>query len=217
MHTPFDLHEECPSFLFFSQKEAIARLKNVIQTNGLGILSGEIGSGKSTIIRILASSLNPSEYEVVYLCSAGLVPKELYSGLLIALGEEPSFALPKIKAQWRAILDNLILDGKKLVIFIDESHELPSTSLLEMRFLLNHKMDSNSPFSIILSGQPRFRTELRLKAYEAISQRVKIQYHLTGMNKDETKEYILNSQAKYHIHMKLFFETNYTIDNILFR
>lgn len=204
INSPFDSHVELPDYLNLSQKEGLARMINITENNGLGVLSGEVGSGKSTILRILTASLPATKFNVIYLCSAGLVPKELYSGILRAIGEEPSFSLARIKQQWRTLLENQLLDGRKLVILIDEAHELPSNTLLELRFLMNYKMDLNPPFSIILSGQPRLRTELRLKAYEAIAQRVKMQYHVCGMTLDETLKYIDSRMKTAKIEKPLF-------------
>lgn len=134
---PFSKSLEQPECLSQMQKEALARMKNVVERRGLGVLSGEVGSGKSTLFRMLAASLPNTQYHVIYLCSAGLAPKELYAGILRALGEEPGFSLGKIKQQWRTLLETQLTEsGRQLVVMIDEAHELPANTLLELRFLL---------------------------------------------------------------------------------
>lgn len=62
--------------------------------------------------------------------------------------------------------------------------------LLELRFVMSHQMDARSLFPVILAGQPELRRTLRLKKYEAIAQRISMQYHLQGMSREETGSYI---------------------------
>lgn len=73
-----------------------------------------------------------------------------------------------------------------MVVVNDEAHEMSESMLLELRFVMSHQMDARSLFSVLLSGQPELRKKLRLKKYEAISQRIGIQYHLSGMSREET-------------------------------
>jgi type II secretory pathway predicted ATPase ExeA len=209
---PFDEPVEQPEYLSQMQKEALARMKNIVERRGLGVLSGDIGSGKSTLFRMLAASLPNTQYHVIYLCSAGLLPKELYTGILRELGEQPGFSLGKVKQQWRTLLDTQLADGgRQLVIMIDEAHELPANTLLELRFLMNHKMDFEPPFSLILAGQGRLRTDLRLKAFEAIAQRVKMQYHLSGMTLDEVNKYVETRMKKAGLERPIFAESALTL------
>lgn len=83
---------------------------------------------------------------------------------------------------------------RRLVVVIDEAHEMSEAMLLELHFVMSHQMDSRSLFPVILVGQPELRKKLRLKKYEAISQRVGMQYHLQGMSKEETAGYV-----RYHM------------------
>jgi len=205
--TPFDVFQSVPTQLTNSQEEALARMSNIIEISGLGVLSGEIGSGKSTVLRALSSSLPSTKFSVIYICVANLVPRTLYSQLVEGLGEQPKFGLQRMKQQWQSLLENELMDGKKVVLLIDEAHDMPGHTLLELRFLLNHKMDAAPCFSLILSGQPHLRSSLRLKALEAISQRVKMQYHVTGMTLDETAEYIRKKLADASVQQPLFGES----------
>jgi len=204
---PFDTYSEVPKQLTQSQQESFARMSTIIESSGLGVLTGEIGSGKSTILRALTAGLSSAKYTVIYICYANLIPRMLYSKLIEGLGDQPLFGLPKMKQQWQSLLENVLMDGKKLILLIDEAHELPANTLLEMRFLLNHKMDLMPCFSLILAGQPRLRTDLRLKAFEAISQRIKMQYHITGMSLDETALYIKTKLSEASIQQPLFAES----------
>ena len=82
------------------------------------------------------------------------------------------------------------------LIVIDEAHLLSPAMLEEIRFLTNFHMDSASPMALCLVGQPERRNKLRLRAFEAISQRVTLRFHLGGLPEAETRAYIGNAGAE---------------------
>jgi len=82
------------------------------------------------------------------------------------------------------------------LIVIDEAHLLSPAMLEEIRFLTNFHMDSTSPMALCLVGQPERRNKLRLRAFEAISQRVTLRFHLGGLPEAETRAYIGNAGAE---------------------
>lgn len=107
------------------------------------------------------------------------------------LGEVPPFSLVKAKRLWEETIASWQAQKDKvLVVIIDEAQDLSEKMLLELRFTLNHQMDSVALFPLLLVGQPELRKILRLKKYEAISQRIQLQYHLGGLTKEETLAYI---------------------------
>ncbi|MBD2846692.1 ABC transporter [Paenibacillus sp. IB182496] len=115
---------------FQGHREAYARMLLAVENRLLGVLTGEVGSGKSALLRRLFRSLDPMR------------------------------------------------------------NEMSEAMLLELRFVMSHQMDARSLFPVLLAGQPELRKRLRLKKYEAISQRIGIQYHLGGMSREETAAYI---------------------------
>lgn len=178
-------------YAFSGHKEASARLDLMIKHRTLGVLTGEVGGGKSTLIRRLFASLDPMTYLPIYLCYANLKPREFYAGLLESVGVEPVYTVSKARKIWQEVVRGRSAPGEKtLVVVIDEGHEMSEAMLLELRFALNYNMDSASLFPLILVGQPELRKLLRLKKYEATLQRVGMQYHLGGMNKEETSAYV---------------------------
>jgi len=207
---PFDTAIELPEYLSASQTEAISRMKYAISHNGLGVLTGEIGSGKSTVLRRLCTAAEAENTRFVYICRTSIAPKELYLELLNAYSLNAGALLAKIKGCWESHLENLLLDKEKLIVVIDEAHELPPATLLELRFLMNYRMDLEAPFPIILAGQPRLRTELRKQAYEAISQRVMMQYHIGMMTAEDTAGYIGSRMDALKLTSPLFSESAIT-------
>jgi type II secretory pathway predicted ATPase ExeA len=176
---------------FSGHREACARLELIMEHRALGVLTGEVGGGKSTVIRRLFASLDTMTYLPVYLCSAKLKPRDFYAGLLDALGVEAVYAVSKARKLWQELMSNRSIQGERtLIVVIDEAQDMSDEMFLELRFALNHNIDSSSLFPLILVGQPELRKLLRLKKYEATLQRVGMQYHLGGMSKEETSSYI---------------------------
>lgn len=207
--TPFGCSlDEASIFQSSGHQEALARLQLVVKNRSLGVLTGEVGSGKSTLTRHLTHKLDPMNYQPIYLSIAGLKPRDFYGEMLYLLGETSPFSLVKAKRFWTEVLDARHRQGEKtLVLIIDEAHDLSQAMILELRLVMNHHMDSVSLFSLILVGQPELRKLLRLKKYEAIAQRVQMQYHLSGLTKDETVSYIKHQMKACGADKPLFSES----------
>ena len=180
--------------MFYESKahaEALARLHLMLQSGTLGVLTGEVGAGKSTLIRHLAASLDPLRFQMVYLAQAGMRPKDFYGDMLRHMGEESPYFTEKAKELFhRTLLNRAQQQERSLVVFIDEAQDVSPALLLEMRFALNQHMDATSLFSLILVGQPELRRILKANRYEALTQRVKLQFHLAGLTESETAQYI---------------------------
>ncbi|MFA7014004.1 MAG: AAA family ATPase [Desulfobacterales bacterium] len=171
--------------------ELVARMKYVAGKKQFGLFTGEVGSGKSTAARVLTAQLNPAKYQVLYISDSKLTPRNFYWEALHQLGQEPKFYRGDAKRQLHRVIMDLHDNQRKTpVIIIDEGHLLGKEMLEEIRFLTNFRMDSYSPMSLILLGQPELRRILQMQIYEAITQRVNLRFHLSGMELEETRGYI---------------------------
>jgi len=85
--------------------------------------------------------------------------------------------------------------NKTTLLIIDEAQLLDPKTLEELRLFTNFKIDSQAPLNLILSGQPDLKRTLQLNSMKALSQRINCHYHLTGLDSDETKAYILHHLA----------------------
>ncbi len=190
--TPFGRDLEAKEiFAAAGHQELIGRLHYVAERRKFGLFTGEVGSGKSTAARALATGLNPARYQVLYISDSKLTPRNFYWEVLHQLGQVPKFYRGDAKRQFhRAVEDLHENQGKTPVVIIDEGHLLGMEMLEEIRFLTNFRMDSHSPMSLILLGQPELQRVLRMQIYEAVAQRVNIRFHLPGMDMAETKGYI---------------------------
>lgn len=176
---------------FRGHQEAFARLLLAVEHRLLGVLTGEVGSGKSALIRRLIRSLDTMTVLPIYISMADLKPRDFYAELLQHVDEVPPYSVSKSRRLWEDVLSRREAQGdRSIVVVIDEAHEMNEAMLLELRFVMSHQMDSRSLFPVLLTGQPELRKKLRLKKYEAIAQRVGIQYHLQGMTREETGAYI---------------------------
>lgn len=178
-------------------KELHARIQYMIQERSFGLVTGDVGAGKSTAIRALRDQLHPSHHLFLYLSDSSLKPRDFYREMLLQIGVEPRFQASDLKRQFKTALLDLFENKKKTpVVVIDEAHLLSPSMLQEIRFLTNFHVDSLSPLALILVGQPELRDRLRLRTLEAISQRITTRYHLTGLSLEELREYI-------HHHLKV--------------
>lgn len=190
--TPFGRDLETREiFTTQGHQELLSRLRYVAERRQFGLFTGEVGSGKSTAARVLTSELNPAKYQWLYISDSKLTPRNFYWEVLHQLGQIPRFYRGDAKRQFHRIILDLYEGQKKTpVIIIDEGHLLGKEMLEEIRFLTNFHMDSYTPMSLILLGQPELRRILQIQIYEAITQRVNVRFHLPGMDAGETAGYI---------------------------
>jgi type II secretory pathway predicted ATPase ExeA len=173
------------------QKELSARLTYLVRERGFGLVTGEIGSGKSTAVRAFAATLDFNRYLVVYLANPTTGMTGLYRDLLLALGHEPPFNKPRQVAALRAAFEDLGLTKHRVpVVLLDEAYLLTQPMFEQLRLLFSDKMDSQSLATVIFIGPPDLRRTLQLAVHEALAQRLAMRYHLGPLDLQETLSYI---------------------------
>jgi type II secretory pathway predicted ATPase ExeA len=173
------------------QKELSARLTYLVRERGFGLVTGEIGSGKSTAVRTFAAGLDFNRYLVVYLANPTTGITGLYRDLLVSLGYEPPFSKPRLVARIRTALEELsVTKHRAPVVVLDEAHLLTQPMLEQLRLLFSDKMDSQSLATLVLVGHPDLRRTLHLSVHEAFTQRLAVRYHLGPLDLQETIGYI---------------------------
>jgi type II secretory pathway predicted ATPase ExeA len=190
---PFD-KAISPQSLYMTDahEEAISRMEYAIQGNRFAVLTGDSGSGKSTLLRYMVEKTDKNKYPVYYISDSDLTPRNFYWEVLNQMGcTTKKFYRGDAKRQMHKEIWQLVGEKSKTpVIIVDEAHLLSRDMLEEIRFLLNFKMDSYSPLSLILAGQSELRDTLSKQVYEAISQRVQVRYQLPLLERKETEGYI---------------------------
>lgn len=183
-------------FISDQHKEVLARTDFVVGRRGIFLLYGESGSGKSTIIRVFLSKLDPSRYCICYINNSRLTPKDLYSLALESMSVIPYSLLSKVKNQfYQVVLDVFKNHKKQLVVFIDNAQSLPAQTISEIRYMRSFEYDSMSPVALILVGQPELLPTLRLRTFEPLFYRISSQYHFKGLSQKQTSEYITQQLA----------------------
>jgi type II secretory pathway predicted ATPase ExeA len=189
---PFD-RRVAPSALYRSQahQEARARIQFLIAQAALGLITGEVGAGKTCAARAAVAGLDRSRHTTIYLANPAVGTRGIYCQIVCALGGEPHHYKANLIPQAVELLERERTErSKQVVLLVDEAHLLSPAQLEELRLLTNAEMDSTSPFAGILLGQPTLRKRLRLGTFAALDQRIALRYELDGMNEQETASYI---------------------------
>lgn len=173
-------------------KEAKHRLGILAATKGFGLLTGAPGTGKSTVVHVWSSELNPSLYKVIYSSLSTLTVQEFYKHLALNLGVQPSYR--KVD-NFRLIQEEISRCwlSKRItpVIILDEANHISPSILNDLKILFNFEMDSQDRAIVLLVGLPQISHTLRLNAHEALRQRIVMNYNMEGLSKSEGRSYIL--------------------------
>ncbi|CAD7779264.1 AAA domain protein [Candidatus Methanoperedenaceae archaeon GB50] len=190
---PFQLFPD-PSYFFLSSKHktALNYLEYGILNNvGFIVITGEIGSGKTTLIKKFLSQLEKKIITAV-ISNTNVESKEFLQMLLQELGIE--YSKEETKADLLNRLHYFLIEKyasrQQVVLIVDEAQNLPSAVLEEIRMISNLQTEKEFLIQIILVGQPPLREKLLHPSLEQFLQRVSLSYHLFPLNEQETKDYI---------------------------
>jgi general secretion pathway protein A len=192
--SPFNLTPNS-RFFFASHKhtEALDSLVYAInQRKGFVVITGEIGSGKTTVCRTLLSRLD-RHTQVALITNTHLNSKDLLTMVLEDLEIEFSNgSKARLLSQLNSYLIDQIKQDNNVVLIIDEAQNLKPNVLEEIRMLSNLETETEKLIQIILLGQPELKDKLALSRLEQLRQRVAVYFHLSPLSEAETKEYILH-------------------------
>jgi type II secretory pathway predicted ATPase ExeA len=133
--------------------EAVARIGWCVAERALGVLTGEVGAGKTVAVRAALAALDPSRHTIIYLGNPEVGARGLYATIVTALGGTPRFHKAALIPQTAAALAAEDHERGRQVV-LDEAHLLDPDQLEELRLLTNAEMDAASPFACLLVGQP---------------------------------------------------------------
>ena len=189
---PFDLHPD-PDYLYMSKvhENAYVHLEYAILENkGVVVVTGEIGSGKTTLINYLLDKIG-TNINVGLINNTNILPAEFLKMICKEFELNPK---TDDKADlidvFSGHLINKYATGERVVLIIDEAQNLTNDTMEEIRMLSNIETEKNHLIQIILVGQPELKFKLQQMNLKQFVQRVTVHCHLKGLRKQEVREYI---------------------------
>jgi len=182
-----------PDYLYFSAKHenALTYLEyGIREAVGFILLTGEIGTGKTTLIRYILNDIE-SEVEVAVVFNTNVTGQQLIDLVLREFDIEPA-RNDKAKNidQLYSYLVAMYAKNKRVILIIDEAQNLEDEVLEEVRMLSNLQSDDSMLLQIMLVGQPALKMKLKRPTLAQLAQRIAVNYHLTALSRKETAEYI---------------------------
>jgi general secretion pathway protein A len=202
---PFSITPD-PRFVYLSaqHQDALAHLRFGLGQGGSGgfvVLTGEVGTGKTTLSRLALEHL-PANTDAALILNPNLDARELLEAIAQELGILPSADLtdpkiqpPELSAKQLTDRLNLFLlakhqDNRRVVVILDEAQNLPRDTLEQVRLLTNLETDTQKLLQIILLGQPELNTLLERQDLRQLSQRITARFHLHALSASESASYL---------------------------
>ncbi|HAU38337.1 MAG TPA: ATPase [Phycisphaerales bacterium] len=189
---PFNITPD-PRYLYLTarHREAINHLLfGVRQRKGFICLTGEVGTGKTTLCRALLRQLDEM-FETALILNPVLTETQLLRAIVDEFRIETK---RRDRLGYMTLLNEFLLKldaaGRTAVLIIDEAQDMPNDTLEMTRLLSNLETDSRKLLQIVLVGQPELRDKLAKPSLRQLSQRITVRYHLDNLTRDETELYI---------------------------
>jgi putative secretion ATPase (PEP-CTERM system associated) len=189
---PFRLTPD-PAYVYWSKQHARAKAymeSTIWLADGFVVITGEIGSGKTTLLKTFLSELDDN---VVYaiVSQTQLTSTQFLQAALTEFGFKP---FDKHKVELLDMLNMFLIEqynsGKKVVLIVDEAQNLSRKVLEEIRMISNIETDKEKVLRIILAGQPELRETLDSQRLKQLAQRVRLRFHLSALDKRDTRAYV---------------------------
>ncbi len=171
--------------------EAAARITWCVGDKALGVITGEVGAGKTAAARAALAGLDQARHILIYLPNPAVGVRGIHHAIVAALGGRAAHGTAALTAQATSLLATEQAErGRTPVLVIDEAHLLRYEQLETIRMLTNHNLDADSPLAALLAGQPTLRRTMKLAVLAALEQRVALRYTMPPMTRQETTSYI---------------------------
>jgi len=191
-HFPFHdaLHAD-ELFASSAHAEAHARLRHLIELRGIGLLTGEVGAGKTTACRHIIASLHEGLFRPFYVTLATGNVLDMFKSIAWALGLPTQRNRASAFRDIQAEVTRLVTEAKQLpVLVVDEAHHLRNDVIEDLRLLTNYEMDTHNRLCLLLVGLTELRRRLSMAVHESLNQRIVVRHHLRGLTRDELPQYL---------------------------
>jgi len=190
---PFSLTPD-PKFLWLSDthEEGLATLVyGITRHKGFLLLTGEVGTGKTTLLRAALRELPRDTDTALIINTIGLTPLDLLKLIAAEFGIEGRF---ESTADYLIAINRMLLErlrtGRNTVLIIDEAQNLDSATLEEVRLLSNLETDTAKLMQIVLTGQPELIRKLSSPQLRQLRQRIAIEHHMEPLTPEQVKPYL---------------------------
>lgn len=192
--TRFPFHDNLHSDELFDSSaitEAEARLHHLLELKGIGLLTGEVGSGKTTVCRKVTASMHSSLYRLFYVTLSTGNVMDIYKSIAWELGLPTERNRAGASRAIRDEVTRLVTEAKQQpVLVVDEAHHLRNDVLEDLRLLTNYEMDAENRLCLLLVGLTELRRRLSMAVHESLDQRIVVRHHLPGLARDELPRYL---------------------------
>ena len=172
-------------------RELQVRLTHLLEMRGIGLVTGDVGSGKTTGTRSVVGSLHAGRYRVFYVCLTTGNVMDLFKSIAWEMGLATERSRAALHHRIKNEVARLSAEPRlRPVLVVDEAQHLRPDVLEDLRLLTNYEMDSQNRFCLILVGQAELRRRLAMAVHEALNQRIVVRYHLGGLTRDEMPGYL---------------------------
>jgi general secretion pathway protein A len=189
---PFRLSPD-PQFLYLSKQHARAKAymeSTIWFTDGFVVITGDIGAGKTTLIETFLHEMQ-IDAVVAQINQTQLSPTAFLQTVLVQFGFSPfNMKKPEVLATLNQFLVEQHINGRKVLLIVDEAQNLSHRVLEEIRMLSGIETTKEKALRIILAGQPELSDKLNSSELVQLAQRVRLRFHLSALTKAETSAYI---------------------------
>lgn len=174
-----------------SIERSLSAARLLAETRGIGVMTGNSGVGKSSLLRRFIADLPPGLYKPVYLCHTTVGIMEFYTHLCAAFGIEPC---GRRSTMFRDLKDRILMlnrsDHIHPVLIIDEAHYLANEILAEIRMLTNFEVDSVNALTVLLCGSQNLTRRFALSALQPLANSITVSIAVDALEQEETFAYI---------------------------
>jgi len=200
-------HEIVPEEMYASvaMRELGTRLGHLVEMSGIGLVTGDSGSGKSSACRALVARLHTGLFKVFYVPLSTGNPMDMYKSIAWEMGLAAERNRAALYRQVKNEVTRLATETRtRPLLILDEAQWLRSEVLEEMRLLTNYAMDSESRLCLLFCGQTELRRRIGMAVHDALNQRIVVRYQLPPLSREETGQYLSHLLRRAGTELPLF-------------